>query len=218
MAIDAADTPLAVTGMVARWGRLNRDSLRLQFETGKVTALGTSAAKQTQLLPSVPPIANTVPGFDWEAWQGIVAPAGTPKDVVAKLNTEFNKGLAQPDIKKKINDAGKVVPGAPGNRSSTVSRLWVTEGRKYFAAFRSRDISREWWFGIVLDGIELALPGQIDPNGGTPGRVLHGIIEQVPEGAGHEHQRHRRLEGHGQPDPCGGPNADILVQPPHRQL
>lgn len=52
--------------------------------------------------------------------------------------------------------ARRVFPAAPGNSSSAVSRLWVTEGRKHFAAFRARDIAREWWFGIILDGIELA--------------------------------------------------------------
>ena len=50
------------------------------IQAGKVVALGTSAAKPTQLVAGVPPIAATVPGFDWQAWQGIVAPAGTPKD------------------------------------------------------------------------------------------------------------------------------------------
>ena len=47
-----------------------------------------------------------LPGYETSTWGGILAPAGTPKDVVAKLNAEFNKALAQPDIKKRINDAG----------------------------------------------------------------------------------------------------------------
>jgi len=59
------------------------------IRAGKVVALGTSAAKPTELLPDVPPIAATVPGFDWQAWQGVVAPAGVPKDVVARLALEF---------------------------------------------------------------------------------------------------------------------------------
>ena len=52
--------------------------------------------------------------------------------------------------------ARRVFPAAPGNSSSAVSRLWVTEGRKHFALFRERDISQGWWFGLILDGIELA--------------------------------------------------------------
>src|SRR5205807_4981304 len=58
------------------------------IQAGQAVALGTSAAKPTTLLADIAPIATTVSGYDWQAWQGIVAPAGTPKDVVAKLAGE----------------------------------------------------------------------------------------------------------------------------------
>ena len=61
------------------------------IQAGKVVALGTSAAKPTALVPDVPPIAATVPGFDWQAWQGIVAPAGTPREIVTRLSVELRK-------------------------------------------------------------------------------------------------------------------------------
>jgi len=61
------------------------------IRAGKVLAYGTSAARQTTLLASVPPIAETVPGFDWQAWQGIVAPAGTPPAIIATLSTELQQ-------------------------------------------------------------------------------------------------------------------------------
>jgi tripartite-type tricarboxylate transporter receptor subunit TctC len=47
-----------------------------------------------------------LPGYETSTWGGVLAPANTPKDVVAKLNAEFNKVLAEPDIRKKLNDAG----------------------------------------------------------------------------------------------------------------
>jgi len=53
-------------------------------------------------------------------------------------------------------DAGKVFPGAPGSSSSSVSQLWIEKGREIFAAFRSRDLSGEIWFGLMLDGVHLA--------------------------------------------------------------
>src|SRR5438132_740971 len=56
------------------------------IQGGKVTALGTSAAKPARLLPGLAPIAGSVAGFDWEAWQGIVALAGTAKEIVAGLS------------------------------------------------------------------------------------------------------------------------------------
>ena len=72
------------------------------IQAGKVIALGTSAAKQTQLLPAVPPIADSVPGFDWQAWQGVVAPAGTPKDIVALLAAELRKIQATPEFREQL--------------------------------------------------------------------------------------------------------------------
>jgi tripartite-type tricarboxylate transporter receptor subunit TctC len=72
------------------------------IRAGKVTALGTSSAKQTQLLPSVQPIAVLVPGYDWEAWQGIVAPAGTPKEIVDRLAAELAKIEASAEFKEQL--------------------------------------------------------------------------------------------------------------------
>jgi len=98
-------TPAALTDLLA-------GNLQVMFsdatiavpniQAGKVVALGTSAAKATTLLPAIPPIAATVPGFDWQAWQGIVAPAGTPKDIVAKLSDELQKIQASPEFKEQL--------------------------------------------------------------------------------------------------------------------
>jgi tripartite-type tricarboxylate transporter receptor subunit TctC len=82
------------------------------IQAGKVTALGTSAARQTELMPSVPPVAATVPGFDWQAWQGIVVPAGTPKDVVARLSSELARIQASPDFRAQLVRFG-MEPFAP---------------------------------------------------------------------------------------------------------
>ena len=72
------------------------------IQAGKVVALGTSAAKPTTLVASVPPIAATVPGFDWQAWQGIVAPAGTPKEIIARLSVELQKIQATPEFREQL--------------------------------------------------------------------------------------------------------------------
>ena len=72
------------------------------IQAGKVVALGTSAAKPTALVLGVPPIAATVPGFDWQAWQGIVAPAGTPKEIVTRLSAELQKIQATPEFREQL--------------------------------------------------------------------------------------------------------------------
>ena len=79
---------------------------------GKVVALGTSAAKPTQLVANVPPIAATLPGFDWEAWQGIVAPAGTPRDVVQRLSSELAKLQENAEFRAQLVKFG-MEPFAP---------------------------------------------------------------------------------------------------------
>jgi len=72
------------------------------IQAGKVVALGTSAAKPTTLVPGVPPIAATVPGFDWQAWQGVVAPAGTPKEIVTRLSAELQRIQATPEFREQL--------------------------------------------------------------------------------------------------------------------
>jgi tripartite-type tricarboxylate transporter receptor subunit TctC len=82
------------------------------IQAGKVVALGTSAAKATALVANVPPIAATVPGYDWQAWQGIVAAAGTPKDIVARLSAELQKIQATPEFREQLVKFG-MDPFAP---------------------------------------------------------------------------------------------------------
>jgi tripartite-type tricarboxylate transporter receptor subunit TctC len=82
------------------------------IRAGKVIALGTSAAKPTALVPNVPPVAATLPGFDWQAWQGIVAPAGTPKDIVARLASELARVQATPEFREQLVKFG-MEPFAP---------------------------------------------------------------------------------------------------------
>jgi tripartite-type tricarboxylate transporter receptor subunit TctC len=69
---------------------------------GKLRPLAVSSAKRVDDLPHVPTINESgYKGFDAVTWFGFLAPAGTPKDVVARLNAEFNKALQQPDLRKR---------------------------------------------------------------------------------------------------------------------
>jgi len=82
------------------------------IQAGKVIALGTSAGKPTTLVPDIAPIATAMTGYDWQAWQGIVAPAATPKDIVAKLAGELQKIQASADFKAQLVTFG-MEPFAP---------------------------------------------------------------------------------------------------------
>jgi tripartite-type tricarboxylate transporter receptor subunit TctC len=72
------------------------------IQAGKVIPLGTSASTQTQLIASVPPVAATVPGFDWRAWQGVVGPAGMPAAVVDRLAAEMQKIQAKQEFREQL--------------------------------------------------------------------------------------------------------------------
>jgi tripartite-type tricarboxylate transporter receptor subunit TctC len=85
------------------------------FQSGKLIPLGVTTAQRDPRLPEVPTVAEAgVPGYEMGDWVGVVAPAGTPAAVVARLNREIDKALALGDVKAKIEAIGtQVVGGTP---------------------------------------------------------------------------------------------------------
>ena len=82
-------------------------------KAGKLRVLAVSSAKRSPTLPEVPTVAESgVPGFDFNEWQAILAPPGTPRDVIARLNDEVNKALAQPDVKERMSGLGAEIAGS----------------------------------------------------------------------------------------------------------
>jgi tripartite-type tricarboxylate transporter receptor subunit TctC len=82
-------------------------TMKPNVDAGLVRALGTSGATRSPTMPDVPTIAEAgVPGFTASGWVGIVAPAATPKPIVDLLNTEINKILTSPEIKKSWAEQG----------------------------------------------------------------------------------------------------------------
>jgi len=76
---------------------------------GQLRALGTTGKTRSNLLPDVPTIAEAgVPGYEATIWLGLMAPAGTPQPIVAKLNAEINKVLARPEVKEAWAKQGAV--------------------------------------------------------------------------------------------------------------
>jgi tripartite-type tricarboxylate transporter receptor subunit TctC len=80
----------------------------------KLRALAVTSAKRAGVLPDVPTIGEFLPNFAATAWDGTCAPKGTPPDIVDKLNAAINSGLADPELKAKINDlGGETMPMTP---------------------------------------------------------------------------------------------------------
>jgi tripartite-type tricarboxylate transporter receptor subunit TctC len=78
-------------------------------QAGKLRALAITSPKRSPAAPDVPTMQESgFPGFDVSSWFGLAAPAGTPKDIVAKLNASMNKVLAKPDVQKRLDDLGAI--------------------------------------------------------------------------------------------------------------
>ena len=82
------------------------------IKQGKLRALAVTSAKRVDDLPNVPTMNESgYKGFDAVTWFGLLAPAATPKDVIAKLNAEFNKALKLPELGKRLGDEGADIAG-----------------------------------------------------------------------------------------------------------
>lgn len=86
-----------------------------QIREGKVRALAVLGTEPVALLPGVPTLAETLPGFEATVWHGIVGPAGMPPEMVAQANRVFNAVARQPEVVRSVEQtqAGAVVGGTP---------------------------------------------------------------------------------------------------------
>ena len=119
------DTPITAVPMV-------RD--------GRLRALGVSTPKRSALLPDVPTIGETVPGYVVLGWNGILAPAATPQPIVQKLNQELCAILEEPEVKKKLAQQG--ADPAPTD-PQTFAKLIVDDVKKWGDVIRSAGIRPE---------------------------------------------------------------------------
>jgi tripartite-type tricarboxylate transporter receptor subunit TctC len=105
------------------------------IQGGKVRALGMTGNQRYESLPEVPTIAEAgLAGFDVNGWYGLYAPAGTPKDIITRLNAEVVKILAMPDVKARLLDAGIIA---------------TSSSPEAFAAYTQAETKR--WAKVVKD-------------------------------------------------------------------
>jgi tripartite-type tricarboxylate transporter receptor subunit TctC len=82
------------------------------IQPGRVRALGVTTKKRSFLLPDVPAIAETVPGYEMFGWYSLVAPAGTPPDILAKVSAEVVKAVKEPEFAEQLKVLGTEVVGS----------------------------------------------------------------------------------------------------------
>jgi len=98
------------------------------IQRGTMRALGVTGAVRSHVLPDLPTIGETVPGYDVSGWTGVGVPSGTPADVIATLNREINAGLTDARLKARLADIG----GRPIVVSSQeLGKMWASETDKW---------------------------------------------------------------------------------------
>ena len=98
---------------------------------GKLRALAVTSAKRHPAAPDIPTMAESgLPGFEATSWFAVYAPAGTPPDVVAKLNAEIDRILALPDVREKLGGIGLDVVGGPPDQLAAFTRAELAKWSK----------------------------------------------------------------------------------------
>jgi|GEM_PF-2705 len=125
------DTAFAVTNVAAALGYIN---------SGRLRALGITSKTEFAQLPGVPPIAKTLPGFENTGWFGIVAPTGTPKEIIQKVYQDTKKALESTDMRARLYVQGL----APvGNTPEEMGRAMKEETALWARVVRERKIKVE---------------------------------------------------------------------------
>ena len=92
------------------------------IKSGRVRAIAVTTEKRAAVLPDVPTVAETVPGYSMSTWYGAVAPVKVPRDIVQRLNHEMVKALALNDVKEKMAGLGADVVGSSTEETATIFR------------------------------------------------------------------------------------------------
>jgi tripartite-type tricarboxylate transporter receptor subunit TctC len=109
----------------------NLSAINGQLQAGTVRGLAVTSPQRAPSAPDIPTVAETLPGYAADTWFGIVAPAGTPRAVIDKLNAAAQRALASDDTKKRYADVGMVSTGAGGHTPEDLDAYIKSEVAKW---------------------------------------------------------------------------------------
>ena len=116
----------AVTDLIGGQVQLYFDGISASLDhvrSGRLRALGVTTAQRADVLPDIPAIAESVPGYEANGWYGIGVPKNVPAEVVDKLNREINASLADPKLKTRLAEIGYATTGSsPAEFGSMIAR------------------------------------------------------------------------------------------------
>ncbi len=107
------------------------------IKSGKLRALAVTTEKRSPFASDLPTIAESgLAGFDISTWFGVFAPAGTPKEIVTRLNEEFNRAIREPGIKEKLDAMGAEAVGTTGTTPEAFASYIKSEAIKYASVIK----------------------------------------------------------------------------------
>jgi tripartite-type tricarboxylate transporter receptor subunit TctC len=106
-------------------------SLPAFIQGGKVRPLGVTYLKPTRLAPGVPPVAETLPGFELLGWYGIQVPLRTPRSLIAKINADVVKALRTPELQERLVALGAEAVGSTPEEFDTLHRKESARSEKF---------------------------------------------------------------------------------------
>jgi len=110
------------------------------IRAGRVKALAVTRDRRAPVLPDVPTIAETVPGYSMSTWYGAAAPAKVPREIIVRLNQEMLKALAAPDVKARLASLGADIVATSPEETATIFRNDIA---KYTKVARAAKIQAE---------------------------------------------------------------------------
>ena len=136
-------TALVIPDMIAGQVHLlfdNIASAQPHLKDGKLRAIGVTSTRRSPLLPEVPPVADTVPGFESVTWFGVFGPRGMPAEAVSRLNSEINAVLKSPEFQQRLRTLGY---DAAGGTPADFARVVQNDREKWAKLIRERKITIE---------------------------------------------------------------------------
>lgn len=109
-------------------------SVKPFVDNGRLKAIAVTTAKRINLMPNVPTIAETYPGFDFSAWFGILAPAGTPRPILEKLHASILKAMGTAELKKQMEIQGLVASGLGPDQFASLMKTALPQWKETIAA------------------------------------------------------------------------------------
>jgi tripartite-type tricarboxylate transporter receptor subunit TctC len=134
LAVPYKSTPPAMTDLIAgqvQWMFVDAASSQGHIKTGRLRAIAVMSDKRSSVLPDLPAVGETVPGFDTEPWAGMFVPAGTSKAIITRLNLEIVKAINKPAVNQKLAEMGlQPAPSTPAELDQYVKQQLAAWGKK----------------------------------------------------------------------------------------